>query len=74
MFASVLDGECPDVGAVGQLIAKELCCLVQPSVALLFNHFRSVSDGLLHELSDVGLYLELVTRRIVSLAEVGPDV
>jgi hypothetical protein len=38
------------------------------------NHFHSVGDGLLHELDDVGLGLENVTRRIVALAEVGAEV
>ena len=59
---------------MGQPIAEKLRSIVQPRVALLLNHFRSCGDGLLHELDDVGFSLESVTRRIIALAEVGPDV
>src|SRR6267143_5695388 len=69
VLAAVLDGEYPDGGVVGQPVAEKFRCMVQPRVALLLNHFCSVSDGLLHELDDVGLGLENVTRRIVALAE-----
>jgi hypothetical protein len=74
VLAAVLDGERPDGGVVGQPVAEKFRCIVQPRVALLLNHFRSVGDGLLYELDDVGLGLESVTRRIVALAEVGPEV
>ena len=73
VLAAVLDSDHPDVGVVGQPVPK-FRCFIQPRVALLLNHFRSVGDGLLHELDDVGLGLENVTRRIVALAEVGPEV
>jgi hypothetical protein len=43
-------------------------------LALLLNHSRSVRDGLLHELHHVSLGLESVSRRIVAIAEVGPEV
>ncbi len=59
---------------MGHPVAEKFRGFVQPRVALLLNHFRSVRDGLLHELDDVGLGLENVTRRIVALAEVGPYV
>jgi len=74
MLATVLDGKGPDIGVVGQPIAEKFRCLVQPCVALLLNYFRSVGDGLLHELNDVGLGLEPVTLRIVALAEVGAEI
>jgi hypothetical protein len=74
VLAAMLDGERPDGGVVGHSIAEKLRSLVQSRVALLLNHFRSGGDGLLHELDDVGFGLESVTRRIVALAEVGPDV
>jgi len=73
MFRAVLDGEGPDVRVVGQSVAEKFRCIIQPCVALLLNHFRSVGNGLLQELDDVGLGLELVARRVVALAEVGPD-
>jgi len=59
---------------VGQPVAEKFRDIVQSSIALLLNHFRSVRDCLLHELYDVGLGLENVTRRIVALAEVGSEV
>ena len=74
VFGAVLDGEGPNGRVVGQPVAKEFCCLVQPGIALLLNDFRAVGDGLLHELDDVGLGLEPLTRRIIVLAEVGPEV
>src|SRR5580704_9943827 len=74
VLAAVLDGERPDGGVVDQPIAEKLRSIVQSCVALLLNHLRSGGDGLLHELDDVGFSLESVTRRIVALAEVGPDV
>src|SRR5215472_434159 len=74
VLATVLDGEGPDVGVVRQPVAEKLSCIVQPCVALLLNHFRAVGDGFLHELNDVGLGLEKVTRRVVALAEVGPEI
>ncbi|PYU18519.1 MAG: hypothetical protein DMG32_26115 [Acidobacteria bacterium] len=61
-------------GVVGQPVPEKFRCFVQPRVALLLNHFRSVGDGLLHELDHLGLGLESVTRRIVALAEVGAEV
>src|SRR5437016_12843969 len=73
VLAAVLDGEHPDVGVVGQPFAK-FRCLIQPRVALLLNYLRSIGNGFLHELHHVGLGLESITRRIVALAEVGPDV
>jgi len=74
VLAAVLDGERPDGGVVGQPIAEKLRSIVQPRVALLLNHFHSGGDGLLHEFDDVGFGLESVTRRIVALAGVRPDV
>jgi hypothetical protein len=74
VLAAVLDGECPDVGVVDQAVAEKFRCMVQPPVTLLLNHFRSVGDRLLHELDQVSLGLESVTRRIVALAEVGAEV
>src|ERR1700747_154084 len=74
VFAAVLYGERPDGGVVGHSVTEEFRCIVQPCVALLLNHFGSVGDGLLHEFDDVGLGLETVTRRIVALAEVGPEI
>jgi len=62
VLAAVLDGERPDAGVVGQPVAEKFRCIVQTRVALLLNHFRSVGDGFLHELDDVGLGLEEVTR------------
>ena len=47
MLAAVLDGERPDGGVVGQPVPKKFRCIVQPRVALLLNHSRSVRDGLL---------------------------
>jgi hypothetical protein len=73
VLAAVLDGERLNVGVVGQPVAEKFRCIVQPRIALLLDHFRSVGDVLLHELDDVGLGLENVTRRIVALAEVGPE-
>jgi hypothetical protein len=73
VLAAVLDGGRPNGRVVGQPIAEKLRSIVQPRVALLSNHFRSGGDGLLHELDDVGFSLESLTRRIVALAEVGPD-
>jgi len=49
----------------GPAVAEKVRCIVQPCVALL-NHFRSVGDGLLHELDDIGLGLEKGTRRIIA--------
>ena len=74
MFRAVLDGEGPDVGVAGQPVAEKFRRIIQPCVALLLNDFRSVGDGLLHELDDIGLGLKSVTRRIVALAEVRPEV
>ena len=74
VLAAVLDGECPDVGVVDQAVAEKFRCIVQPCVALLLNHFRSIGDGLLHELDDIGLGLEKITRRIIALAEVGSEI
>src|SRR4029077_21200790 len=74
VLAAVLDGAGPDGGDVGQPVTKKFRRIVQPRVALLLNHLRSVRDGLLHELHDVGLGLENVTRRIVAFAEVWPEV
>ncbi len=61
MLAAVLDGEHPDGGVVGQPVPEEFRCFVQPRVALLLNHLRSVRDGLLNELHHIGLGLESVT-------------
>ena len=74
VLAAVLYGERPDGGVVGHPVAEKFRCIVQPCVALLLNQFRSVGDGLLHELDDVGLGLETVTRRIIALAEVGSEI
>src|SRR6266851_949403 len=74
VLAAVLNGECPDGGVVGQPVPEKLRCFVQSHVALLLNHFRSVCHGLLHELHHVDLGPKNVTRRIVALAEVGPEV
>jgi hypothetical protein len=74
VLGAVFNGKGPDGRVVGQPVPEEFRCFVQPRVALLLNHLRSVRDGLLHELDDVGLGLELLTRRIVALAEVGPEV
>jgi hypothetical protein len=74
VLAAVPDGERSDVGVAGQPVPKNFCCIVQPRVALVLNHLRSVRDGLMHELHHVGLGLENVARRIVALAELGPDV
>ena len=74
VLAAVLDGERPEGGVVGQPIAEKLRSIVQARVALLLNHFRPGGDGLLHKLDDFGLAPESVTRRIVALAKVGPDV
>ena len=57
VLAAVLDGECPDVGVVDQAVAETFRCIVQPCVTLLLNRFRSVGDGLLHELDHLGLGL-----------------
>ena len=73
MLSAVLDGEHPYRGVVHHP-AAESRRFVEPRVALLLNHLRSIGDGPLHELDDVGLGLELLTRRIVALAEVGPDI
>ena len=73
VLAAVLDGERPDGGVVGQPVPEEFRCIVQPCVALFLNHLGSICDGLLHKLHYVGLALESVARRIVALAEVGPD-
>jgi hypothetical protein len=51
VLSAVLDGERPDGGVVGQAVAKKFHCIVQPCIALLLNHFRSLGDGLLHELA-----------------------
>jgi hypothetical protein len=74
VLAAVLNGERPDGGVVDHPVAKKLCCFVQPCVALLLNHFRSVRDGLLNELHHVSLGLESVARRIVAFAEIRPNV
>src|SRR6266852_6424965 len=74
VLGAVLDGEGPDGGVVGQPVPKEFRCFVQPGVALLLNHLRSVRDRFLHELHHVGFGFENVSRRIVALAEVGPEV
>src|SRR5258708_6195716 len=71
VLAAVLDSDHPDVGVVGQPVPK-FRCFIQPRVALLLNHLRTVRNSLLHELHDIGLGLEIVTRGIVALAEVGP--
>ena len=55
-----------------QPIAEKFRSIVQPRVALLLNHFRSIGDGFLHELDDVGFGLESVTRRIVPSPKSGP--
>ena len=36
---------------------EEFGCLIEPRVALLLNHLRSVRDRLLHELSPRRLWL-----------------
>src|SRR5580692_13037703 len=74
VLPAVLDGKRPDGGVVEQPVAEKFGGIVQPCVALLLDHFRSVGDGLLHELDHVGLGLERVPCRIVALAEVGPDI
>jgi hypothetical protein len=71
VLPAVLDGEHPNIGVVGQPVAERFGCIVQPCVALLLNHFRSVGDGLLDELDNAGLGLEKLTRGIVALAEAG---
>ena len=48
--------------------------MIQPRVALLLNNLRSVGNGLFDKLHYSRLGLESVTRRIVALAEVGPEV
>src|ERR1700733_6318364 len=73
VLAAVLDSKRPDTGVVGQPVAEKFRCIVQPRVTLLLNQFRSVRDRLLDELHHVTLRLENVTRRIVALAEVGPE-
>jgi len=74
VLAAVLGGKRPDGGVVGQPIAEEsrwycpaLRCPAVESLSLWRN-------GLLHELDDIGLGLESLTRRIVALAEVGPEI
>src|SRR4029077_9188976 len=74
VLAAVLDGERPDGGGAGQSVPKKFRSIVQPRVALLLNHSRSVRDGFLHKLHYVGLRLESVTRRIVGVAGGGPEV
>jgi hypothetical protein len=74
VLAAVLYGERPDGGVVGHPVTEKFRYIIQPCVALLLNHFRSVGDGLLDEFDDVGLGLEKVTRRIVARAEVGPEI
>ena len=74
VFAAVLDGKRPHGGVVGHSVAEKLRCMVQPRVALLLNHSRPISHGLLNKLDHVGLGLELVTRGIVALAELRSEV
>src|SRR5262249_25907712 len=74
VLAAVLDSKRPDGGVVGHAVAEEFRCFVQPCVTLLLNHFCSIGDGFLRELDHVGLGLEKVTRWIVALAEVRPEV
>jgi hypothetical protein len=70
----VLNGEHPDAGVVGKPVPQQFRCIIQPRIALLLNQLRSVRNSLLHELHLIGLGLENVSRRIVALAEVGPEV
>ena len=58
MLAAVLDGERPDEGVVDQSVAEKFRCIIQPRVSQLLNHFRSIVDGFLYELDDVGLVLK----------------
>ena len=73
VFPTVLDGERPNGGIVGEPVPKKLRRFVQPRVALLSNHLRPVRNGLLHELDHCGLGFENVTRGIVFLDKVGPE-
>jgi hypothetical protein len=61
------------VGVVGYPVPQKIRCMIQSCVALLLNYLRSVRNRLLHKLHHIGLGLENVTRRIVALAEVGPE-
>ena len=38
------------LGVVGQPVPQKSRCIVQPRVALLLNHLRSVRDGLLQKI------------------------
>ena len=74
MVAAVLGGKRPDGGVVGQPIAEEsrwYCPAVRCPAVESLSLWR---NGLLHELDDIGLGLELVARWIVAVSEVGPNV
>jgi len=43
-------------------VAKSFDVFVQPGVALLLNHFRSVRDRFLHELHHVGFGLKRLAK------------
>jgi hypothetical protein len=76
VLAAVLDGEHPGLGVVDHPVPPRIFRnFVQPRVALLLNHVRSVRHRLLNQLHHIGFRLVSVSRRVVLvLAEVRTDV
>src|SRR5882762_10382113 len=68
VFGAVLDGRDPDIGIVDHMLPRfprKWRRFVQARVALLFDHSRSVGDGLLDEFHHVGFRFVSVARRVV---------